>query len=183
MHHLLVNQTHLNGMAVNWLAASIHVHVLGDLQDVVWHVSCCSVSVANLPPLFPVIQNLSETFRQLRTFILDLKMKPHWVGRRAKSKFSLRRKKKNLENEHQEHDSVPPPPRPSPQTARCHSWPQSQILIWQNFSTGLWCELRRFWKTLRTKSYSTRWYSTGVTQRDVSFLRHYVNRLSLYQVI
>lgn len=63
------DQTHLNGMAVNWLAPSVHIHSLGDLEDVVWHVSCKSSSVSNLPPLLPVIQNLSKnTFRQLRTF-------------------------------------------------------------------------------------------------------------------
>lgn len=68
LRHLLFSPTHLNGMAVNWLAASVHIHSLCDLEDVVWHVSYNSISVSNLPPLFPVIQNLSKTFRQLRTF-------------------------------------------------------------------------------------------------------------------
>lgn len=49
---------HLYGVAVDGLAA--HIHHLGDLQDIVWHVAAGSTAIAHLPPLLPVIQDLSE---------------------------------------------------------------------------------------------------------------------------
>lgn len=51
---------HLYGVAVNGLAAATHIHHLGDFQDIVWHVAAGTVAVAHLPPLLPVIQDLSE---------------------------------------------------------------------------------------------------------------------------
>lgn len=51
---------HLYSVAVDGLTAATHVHHLGDLQDIVWHVAAGSAAVAHLPPLLPVIQDLSE---------------------------------------------------------------------------------------------------------------------------
>lgn len=52
---------HLYGVAVDGLATAIHIHHFGDLQDIVWHVAAAAATVAHLPPLLPVIQDLSET--------------------------------------------------------------------------------------------------------------------------
>lgn len=51
---------HLYGVAVDGLTTAADLHDLGDLQDVVWHVAAGAAAVANLPPLLPVIQDLSE---------------------------------------------------------------------------------------------------------------------------
>lgn len=49
---------YLDGVAVDGLSSAGHVHRFGDLQDVVWHVACCTAAVTNLPPLLPVVQHL-----------------------------------------------------------------------------------------------------------------------------
>lgn len=60
---------YLDGMAVDRISTAVHLHGSGDLQDVVWHIAGFSAAVPNLPPLLPVIQNLTDKtqgFRELR---------------------------------------------------------------------------------------------------------------------
>lgn len=52
--------SHLYGVAVDGLTTAAHIHHLGDLQDIVWHIAAGATAVAHLPPLLPVIQDLSE---------------------------------------------------------------------------------------------------------------------------
>lgn len=51
---------HLYGVAVDGLATAAHIHHLGDLQDIVWHVAADATAIAHLPPLLPVVQDLLE---------------------------------------------------------------------------------------------------------------------------
>lgn len=62
----MVPPPHLYGVAVDGLAAAAHVHHLSDLQDVVWHVAAGAAAIGHLPPLLPVIQDLSERSSSLR---------------------------------------------------------------------------------------------------------------------
>lgn len=52
--------SYLYGVAVDGLSSAGHVHRLGDLQDVVWHVARRPAAVTDLPPLLPVVQNLTD---------------------------------------------------------------------------------------------------------------------------
>lgn len=52
--------SYLYGVAVDGLPSAAGVHGFGDLQDVVWHVAGHPATVTHLPPLFPVVQNLSD---------------------------------------------------------------------------------------------------------------------------
>lgn len=52
--------SYLYGVAVDGLSSAGDVHRLGDLQDVVWHVARRPAAVTDLPPLLPVVQNLTD---------------------------------------------------------------------------------------------------------------------------
>lgn len=51
--------SYLYGVAVDGLSSARHVHRLGDLQDVVGYIARRPAAVTNLPPLLPVVQNLT----------------------------------------------------------------------------------------------------------------------------
>lgn len=59
--------SYLDGVAVDRLSSAGDVHRFGDLQDVVWHVAGRPTAVTNLPPLLPVVQNLTDQKRGLDT--------------------------------------------------------------------------------------------------------------------
>lgn len=52
--------SYLYGVAVDGLSSAGDVHCFGDLQDVVWHVAGRPAAVTNLPPLLPVVKNLTD---------------------------------------------------------------------------------------------------------------------------
>lgn len=52
--------SYLDGVAVDGLSSARHVHCFGDLQDVVWHVAGRPAAATNLPPLLPVVEDLTD---------------------------------------------------------------------------------------------------------------------------
>lgn len=55
--------SYLYGVAVDGLSSAGDVHGFGDLQDVVWHVAGRSAAITNLPPLLPVVKNLTDEYQ------------------------------------------------------------------------------------------------------------------------
>lgn len=60
--------SYLYGVAVDGLSSAGNVHSFGDLQDVVWHIAGRPAAVTNLPPLLPVVNNLTDEIKGLDTF-------------------------------------------------------------------------------------------------------------------
>ncbi len=52
--------SYLYGVAVDGLSSAGDVHGFGDLQDVVWHIAGRPAAVTHLPPLLPVVKNLTD---------------------------------------------------------------------------------------------------------------------------